>query len=71
MRFGARKQNPTTSLRRGPGPSHPVNARPLVGLTSPQPWVYDLAVHPESEVVAGLAACDLLGRVLGESDALT
>lgn len=71
MRFGARRQNPTTSLRRGPGPSHPVNARPLVGLTSLQPWVYDLTVRPESEVVAGLDGCDLVGRVVGEDDELT
>ena len=71
MRFGARRQNPTTSLRRGPGPSHPVNARPLVGLTSLQPWVYDLTVRLESEVVAGLDGCDLVGRVVGEDDELT
>ncbi|MGV9482207.1 GH92 family glycosyl hydrolase, partial [Gordonia aichiensis] len=69
MQASRRGDRPDGTLRRGPGPAHPVNSKPLVGLTSLQPWVYDFTAEADRELVFDVGDCDLVGLVIdGEQE---
>ena len=70
MRASRRRDGVDGTLRRGRGPAHPVNSKPRVGLTSLQPWVYDITAEADRELVLDVGDCDPVGLVVDSEQEL-
>ncbi len=58
------------ALRRGPGPAYTVNAKPGVGFTSAQPWVFDVDAAVGDRVSLSINDTGLDGRLIQPDDIL-